>query len=46
MSERADLPCGCSWIWPGGPKRWYQVTACPDHVMVLEPCEEPEQVAR
>jgi hypothetical protein len=38
MSERADLFCGCAYV-KAGPK-WYQVVACPDHVMDLKPHDE------
>ena len=35
MSERTDLTCGCAYIKAGG--KWYQVVACPDHVMGMRP---------
>lgn len=35
MTGRAGLSCGCSYIKAGG--RWYQVVACPEHVMDLKP---------
>jgi hypothetical protein len=40
MSERADLFCGCAFIKAGG--QWYQVVACPEHVMDMKPMAEPK----
>jgi len=41
MSERADIFCGCVFVRtaPKGP--WYQVVACPDHVMDMRPQPDP-----
>ena len=44
MSERRDFECGCAWVKAGG--NWYQVVACPLHVMDMRPRTEPFVTAR
>lgn len=50
MSERTDLPCGCAWMKAAlAPVSWWQVVACPRHVMNMLPLDgnkPPEPVSR
>ena len=36
--ERVDMFCGCAFVQTGG--KWYQVVACPDHDMGMEPLDD------
>jgi hypothetical protein len=38
MTERADLFCGCAYVKAGD--KWYQVVACPSHVMDMKPHDD------
>jgi len=38
VTERWSLPCGCGYVKAGG--KWYQVVACPEHVMDMRPRDD------
>ncbi len=40
MSERASLSCGCMYVTVGAEGSWYQVVACPEHVMDMGPHDQ------
>jgi hypothetical protein len=45
VSERRDFACGCAWIKVAD-SNWYQVVACPEHMMDMLPKTEPFVTAR
>ena len=44
MTERADLFCGCAFIKVNADEKWWQVVACPLHIMAMKPLDEPKAV--
>jgi hypothetical protein len=41
VNEYADIFCGCRFVRVKKNGPWYQVVACPDHLMDLRPQPDP-----